>query len=252
MIRAVLFDLGGTLHVSSAGAERKVWFARRLKSRLSEYGISLEISPEALARRLEENAERYKHEAEQTLRELPPDVVWSEYFLRDMRLSRETLTPIAEELSFLYDYERVCNLRRPHLLSCMEALKADGLRLGVISNILSRSIVPHFLAEYGIAELMECVLTSVGTGIRKPDAAIFREAERCLRLRPEELAYVGDTLSRDVRGVRNAGWRLAIRIKSPGAARRDQGMAELGWRADYEIGDLSEIPAIIRKENEEG
>ena len=252
MIRAVLFDLSGTLHVCSTTAERKIWFAQRLISRLREYGIPLDIAPQALARQLEENAERYKRESEETLRELPPEIVWSDYFLREQRISRETLAPMAEELSFLYDYERVCNLRRPHLLSCMQALKGDGLRLGVISNILSRTIVPHFMAEYGLSEFMECVITSAGTGIRKPDPEIFRIAERRMGLGPDELAYVGDTLSRDVRGVRNAGWRLVIQIYNPNAARRDHGMAEMGYRPDYRAACLSEIPAIIRKENEEG
>ena len=121
--------------------------------------------------------------------------------------------------------------------------------MGLISNIISKSIVPHFVAEYGLSEFMECVLTSAGTGIRKPDPAIFRMAEAALGLKPEELAYVGDTLSRDVRGTRAAGWRLAIQIYSPGAARRDAGMAELGYRADYNIADLMEIPGIIVREN---
>ncbi|MDO5327762.1 MAG: HAD family hydrolase [Clostridia bacterium] len=249
MIKAVLFDLGGTLHVCSSSEDRKLWFAGRLISRLGEYGVSLDISSQALARQLEANAERYKHEAEATMRELPPVEVWNDYYLREQHLGRETLEPIAEELSFLYDYERVCNLRRPHLISCMQALKSDGLRLGVISNILARSIVPHFMAEYGLEEYMEVVLTSAGTGIRKPDPAIFRLAEEKMNLKPEEMAYVGDTLSRDVRGVRNAGWKLIIRIDSPNAARRDKGLAEMGWRADYEIQDLGEIPAIIQKEN---
>ncbi|MBQ6255162.1 MAG: HAD family hydrolase, partial [Clostridia bacterium] len=252
MIKAVLFDLGGTLHVCSNSEDRKLWFAGRLISRLGEYGVSLDISPQALARQLEANAERYKHEAEATMRELPPVEVWNDYYLREQHLGRETLEPIAEELSFLYDYERVCNLRRPHLISCMQALKSDGLRLGVISNILARSIVPHFMAEYGLDGYMECVLTSAGTGIRKPDAGIFRLAEAQMGLSPEELAYVGDTLSRDVRGVRNAGWRLAIQIYSPNAARRDKGLAEMGYKPDYSITGLMEIPGIIHTVNEEG
>ena len=59
-------------------------------------------------------------------------------------------------------------------------------------------------------------------------------------------------LSRDVRGVRNAGWRLAIQIYSPNAAKRDTGLAEMGYKSDYNITDLMEIPGIIRKVNEEG
>ena len=252
MIRAVLFDLGGTLHVCSTTEERKLWFARRLLSRLSEYGIRLDLSERELSEQLQVNAERSKREAEESLRELPPEVVWNDYYLREQALGRDTLKPIAEELSFLYDYERVCNMRRPHLIACMDALRADGLRLGVISNILSRSVVPHFMAEYDLASRMECVFTSAGTGIRKPDAAIFRLAEERMGLSPDEMAYVGDTLSRDVRGVRGAGWRLAIQIYSPTAAKRDRGMAELGYKADHNITDLMEIPGIIRKVNEEG
>ncbi len=252
LIRAVLFDLGGTVHLCSTTRERKLWFAERLLSRLSEYGILLDVSPALLSEQLEKNAELYKHTAEETMRELPPETVWREYYLRDHHLTHEQLAPIAEELSFLYDYERVCNLRRPHLISCLEELKRDGLRLGMISNILSRSIVPHFLAEYGIDKYMECVLTSASTGIRKPDAGIFRMAEQVMGLTPDEMAYVGDTLSRDVRGVRNARWRLAIRIPSPNAARRDKGMEELGYKPDHTVTDLAEIPGIIRRENEEG
>ena len=250
MIRAVLFDLGGTLHLCSTNEKRKIWFAERVISRLAEYGIPLEISAEALSAQLQRNAEIYKQDAEESLREQPPERVWNDYFLREQALGRETLAPMAEELSFLYDYERVCNLRRPHLISTMEELRGMGIRTGVISNILSRTIVPHMMAEYGLEPYMECVLTSAGTGIRKPDPGIFRMAEKAMSLAPEEMAYVGDTLSRDVRGVRNAGWRTVIQIYSPNAARRDVGMAEMGYRADWNITDLGEIPGIIRKENE--
>jgi len=249
MIRAVLFDLGGTLHLCTTDEERKIWFARRVIHRLGEYGIVLDCSPEELSAQLQKNAEIYKRQAEATLRELPPAVVWNDYYLREQHLGREALADVAEELSFLYDYERVCNLRRPHLVSTLQALREMGIRMGLISNILSRTVVPHFVAEYGLSEFFECVLTSAGTGIRKPDPAIFRLAEEQMHLDPRETAYVGDTLSRDVRGVRNAAWRLAIQIYSPGAARRDAGLAEMGFRADYNITDLSEIPDIIRREN---
>ena len=249
MIRAVVFDLGGTLHLCTNSEDRKLWFARRLIGRLGEYGIELDIGPEALAAQLDENAALYKRDVEASLRELDPVVIWNDYYLRQQKLGRDVLAPMAEELCFLYDYERVCNLRRPHLIECMEALRANGLRMGLISNIISRTIVPHFVAEYGLEDYMECVITSAGTGIRKPDPAIFRLAEQQLGLEPRELAYVGDTLSRDVRGTRAAGWRLAIQIFSPSAARRDAGMAELGYKANYNITDLMQIPDIIAREN---
>ena len=249
MIRAVLFDLGGTLHTADSPAGRDVWFARRLLERLGDYRIALEEEPEALAGRLHTNAEDYKHWSERALRELPMAEIWSDYYLRGYGVSRERLEPIAEELSFLYDYERVRVLRRPHLRETMDALRAMGLRLGVISNIISTSVVPHFLREYGIDRYMDCQVLSSTAGARKPSAEIFRVAERELGLGPDELAYVGDTLSRDVMGVRNAGWRLMIQIQSSAGARRDKGLEGL-VKPDYLIRDLMEIPAIIAKEND--
>ena len=249
MIKAVLFDLGGTLHRGSVPPGRDIWFARRIIDRLWDYGIKLPVSPEDFAVSLPVNAEEYKAHSEKTLREYPAARIWSEYYLQGMGISEEQLGPMAEELGFLYDYERPMVMRRPHLKQTMETLKGMGLKLGIISNIISRSVVPHFLAEYGILDLMDCVVTSAGTGIRKPSPEIFRIAEKQLDLKPEELCYVGDTISRDVIGTRNAGWKLMIRISEPNTAHRDKGLENSGYEPDYKISDLSEIPAIIETEN---
>ena len=184
------------------------------------------------------------------MRELPPPEIWNDWYLRDWDIGRERLGPIAEELSFLYDYERMRVIRRPYIKETLDALRAQGMRLGLISNIISLSVAPHFLEEYGVRNYMDCIVLSSATGIRKPSADIFRAAERELGLGPEELAYVGDTLSRDVMGTRNAGWRLMIQIKNPGAARRDKGLEHSGLKPDYLVEGLEEIPKIIRKVNE--
>ena len=250
MIQAVLFDLGGTLHTSDSPAGWDVRYAARLLERLADYGIRLELSPDALALMLKTNCEAYKHHTEQILRELPAAEIWSDYYLRGLGVSREALEPIAEELSFRYDYDRTRVIRRPHLKQTIDALRDMGIRMGLISNIISTSVAPHFLAEYGIEDAMECVVLSSVPGIRKPDPEIFRVAERAMNLKPEQLAYVGDTLSRDVRGVRNAGWRCMIQIRNPAIAHRDKGLENSGLVPDYLIDDLAEIPAIIQKENQ--
>ena len=247
MIKAVLFDLGGTLHKSSSPPGRDLWFAQRLIERFSDYGIKLEGGAELLAGRLAINSEVYKHESEVTLQELPSAQIWSDYYLREYGLERERIEPFAEELSFLYDYERPCVMRREHLKETMMELKAMGLHLGVISNIISRSVVRHFLAEYGIEALMDCVITSAETGIRKPSPEIFRIAEKTMGLKPEELCYVGDTISRDVIGTRNAGWAMMIQIRNPSIAHRDAGLEHSGYMPDALIEDLAEIPSILKR-----
>lgn len=249
MIQAIFFDVGGTLHTADSPPGRDLWFAGRLLDRLVDYGIVLDTTPQELSQRLKVNGERYKRASEQSLRELSTPEIWSGWYLQEYGIPAERLAPLTEELSFLYDYERVRIMRRPGLTETMEKLRTMGLRLGIISNVISTSAVPHFLREYGLDHYMEAVILSSVTGVRKPSPNIFWAAERAMGLGPEELAYVGDTISRDVRGARAAGWRLMIQIDNPAAAHRDVGLESGPNQPDYRIRSLDEIPAIIQREN---
>ncbi|MCL2671424.1 MAG: HAD family hydrolase [Clostridiales bacterium] len=245
MLKVVLFDIGGTLHTVHNNHALRVAFAQRLITRLADYDIHLNTTAELLAALLYANAERYKHWSESSRVELPQARIWNEYYLRAFHIGEEWLAPIAEELSFLYDYARVRNLRRPRVLETMQELSDMGLRLGIISNIISTSFVPQVLREYGIEKYMECVVMSSEAGWRKPDARIFEIAMEQLGVRAEEVAYVGDTISRDVLGARNAGLALMIQIRNPAIAHRDAKFRENAPTPDYLIDELNEIPDLI-------
>lgn len=250
MITTLLFDLGGTLHTTRTSPELHLAFAKRLIDRLGEYGITIDSSPEELGAYLKEQGDAYKRSTEVSMLELPQARVWNEFYLARYHIGEEKLAPIAEELSFLYDYDRVRNMRRPHLKETMEELHAMGIRLGIISNIISFSVVPHLLMEYGIDHLMEVVVTSSGAVYRKPDRRIFDYTLEKLGVTPEETGYVGDTVSRDVRGTRNAGLGLCIQIDNPSLAAREAAMRQSDWPdPDYYIYDFADIPGIIRKIN---
>ncbi len=249
MIKAVLFDLGGTIHTSQADEARTLRYAEAMIDRLADYGIEIPDTPQGFLEKLNEGAVRYKRSSEKTLREERPVDIWSEYYLKAYGISKEALAPCAEELSFRYDYDRSKIMRRPHLKETMTELSGMGLKLGMISNIISESVVPHFLMEYGIYHDMDVILTSAETGIRKPDPGIFRIAEEKLGLTPDELAYVGDTISRDIIGTRNAGWKVMIQIPSGRAVDGILGFDGSEWKPDYTVTDLAEIPAIIRAVN---
>ena len=245
MINAVLFDIGGTLHTVTNNETLRTAFARRLRERLADYGIHIHGEDFEISRVLHENAEAYKHFSEDTLEEIPAARIWNEFYLKEEQIGEAALSPIAEELSFLYDYERVRNMRRPHVVETMRSLKEMGLRLGVVSNIISKSFVPHILNEYGIADYMDCVVLSSETGIRKPHPGAFEPALRQLCLAPERVAYVGDTISRDVRGARNANLGLMILIRNAAIAHRDAGLENSGYEPDAKITDLLEIPSVV-------
>lgn len=246
MLKAVLFDIGGTLHTVQNNSALRQAFAKRLIDRLSVYDIHLDTTPALLSDILHDNAEAYKHWSEESKAELPPVRIWNEYYLKDFHIGEEALSPIAEELSFLYDYARVCNKRRPYIKETVSALSDMGLRQGIISNIISTSFVPHILREYGIHRAMECVVMSSEAGCRKPDPRIFQIAMEQLGVCAEETAYVGDTISRDVLGARNAGLRLMIQIHNPVIAHRDAHLNKDAHLPDHYIYELNEIPDIVR------
>ena len=96
----------------------------------------------------------------------------------------------------------------------------DGYRLAIISNVMSTTYIPHFLRENGISEFFEDIQMSSLCRIRKPRPEIFGRSLAALGLTKEEVVYVGDTISRDIRGARAAGWPV-IQIDNPAAYHRD-------------------------------
>lgn len=248
-INVVLFDVGGTLHTVTNNETLRTSFAKRLRVRLADYGIILSGEDREIGLRLHENAEAYKHYSEQTLVELPQATIWNTFYLKDYHIGEDKLAPIAEELSFLYDYERVRNLRRPGLPETLETLKNMGIRMGVVSNIISTSFVPHILKEYGIDQYMDCIVMSSQTGVRKPDPAAFEPALKLLGAKRENTAYVGDTLSRDVLGAKNAELALMIQIHNPSVAHRDKHLIGSELKPECYIYEFTEIPDRISAYN---
>ena len=250
MITTLLFDLGGTLHSVIRKEDSMVRYAERLIRRLSDYGIVLDTTPERLAVSLHENAEAYKHLSERTLTELPEAKIWNEHYLREFQIGEERLAPIAEELSFQYDYDRLTMMRKPRLKETIEELHRMGIRMGIVSNIISTSLVPHMLNEYGIAQYMECIVMSSETGIRKPDPRIFAIALERMGVTAAETGYVGDTISRDVLGAKNAHLGLVVRLNNPSIAHRDAAFQGADApQADFVIHELYELPEILRSVN---
>ncbi len=246
MIDTVLFDIGGTLLTARTSPERLVNHARYLIFRLSENGIVIDTPPEKFASLLHENAEEYKHWGERTCRELPSIRVWNEFFLKDYCIGEKKLAPLVEEFSFTYDYIRLENKPREGLKEMSERLTSMGIKLGIITNTISKSFAAHILKEYEVDHYYQDIVTSSECGIRKPDPKVFDYAMEHIGSTRETTCYVGDTISRDVLGARNAKLAMAIKINNPSVAHRDvdfQGPDAPG--PDYTIDKLDEIPQII-------
>ncbi len=242
-VRAVIFDLGGTLENVDYDDELRAAAAGDLQRLLRAAGLDPHLPTPELAATIRAGMRAYTDWREAHEVELPPERVWAEYLLPDHGLSREKLAAAAEELTFFYETHYFRRSLRPEAPAALAALAADGRRLAVISNIMSRGIVPRKLAEYGIAGYFDPILTSSVFGWRKPNERIFLECARRLGLPPAQCAYVGDTISRDVSGARRAGYGLAIQIKSFLTARADRETDVAP--PDAVVGDLREVAAVV-------
>lgn len=245
MIRAVWFDVGGTLHTQQGTPENDVAYAEEVFGLLKAHGIETTQKPMELLEHINTGAKAYKAFSEAELIELPTDEIWGKYILANFDIPHEKMQGLGEDLSYMYDRRRKVITQREGLPETLAALKDEGYRLGIISNIMSRTFVPGILREYGIADYFEHVVQSSEHGIRKPRRELFDEAARQMRLAAPELAYVGDTISRDVRGAKNAGWEMMIQIDNPLIYAKDSQYRDCGVSADCHITMLSEIPDIL-------
>jgi len=85
----------------------------------------------------------------------------------------------------------------------LDALRARGLALGVVSNADGR--VEADLVRAGLRGRFATVVDSHVVGVEKPDPAIFHLALAHMDAEPATTLYVGDVFSIDVLGARSAG-----------------------------------------------
>jgi HAD superfamily hydrolase (TIGR01662 family) len=91
-------------------------------------------------------------------------------------------------------------------LPALAALRAHGLRLGLVSN--GQRDLEEF-AEHHELDVDVCV-GSMHHGYVKPHASIFEAALEALGVEPAEAAMVGDSTEDDIEGARALGMRAVL------------------------------------------
>ena len=85
----------------------------------------------------------------------------------------------------------------------LAGLRDRGLRLVCLSNW--DVSLTDVLERVGLLDLLDGVVTSAGTGARKPDPAIFERALELAGCTASEALHVGDSTAEDVAGAQAAG-----------------------------------------------
>jgi putative hydrolase of the HAD superfamily len=122
---------------------------------------------------------------------------------------------------------------RPGAIETLTALRARGLRLGVISNTIQPARhMDDGLVLRGLAEYFPVRIYSSAARFAKPHPAIFHAALDALGVEPEAAAYVGDRLHADVAGAQGVGMKgilieVAHRVEHDPAIKPDARIEEL-------------------------
>ena len=247
-IQAVIWDMGGTLEDVYYDEAIRQEATRDLHELLAGWGLDPGLDLAALHSAVQSGMKAYQAWREETEVELPPERVWAEYLLPHRGLPQERLAAAAEDLTFFYETHYQVRRLRPEAPAVLEALHRAGYCQSIISNVISRRVVPVKLDEYGIAHYFDPVVTSSSFGWRKPNVRIFHQATRLMGLPPAACAYVGDTVSRDVLGARQAGYGLAIQIESFLTAQVDRAID--GVQPDAVIHNLMEVVSLVTPNGE--
>lgn len=128
---------------------------------------------------------------------------------------------------------------QPGVIAAITALRARGLRLGVISSAVHHPFLDWTLERFGIADAFGTIVTSASCGFYKTRPEIYHAALAGLGVAAAETVHVGDSYRFDVQGAHRAGLR-AIWYASTEAA-----LAQAENEADATVSDLATLPAII-------
>lgn len=205
VVRAVLFDFGGTLYdyATLEAAERE-----SLVELAGWAGI--DAQPDAVQRAHREAMRR-------AFRSYLP----RRFFLhRD--LFRDAVVGMLEDLGASVDGAILDRYRaaqwerhardfalREGVTDTLNALRARGLHLGIVSNIDDDQLA-HLLQLAAIAPHFDSIISSEQVQSCKPDAIIFAAAVRRAGCASAEALFVGDALAQDIAGANQAGLQSVL------------------------------------------
>jgi 2-haloalkanoic acid dehalogenase type II len=201
-IKAVLFDLGGTLV--------KTWTPEMTyRSLLSSFGI--DRSTEAIREAIELVEKEFE---ESNFGSEYGKVSYTQYWdrwdaevLKHLGIPRSQI-PANEVLAKWWKYA-AC-VAYPDAKDSLERLRQMGVRVGLVSNAYEEDIDP-ILSKANLAKRLFDVVVGVNTIKKaKPQPDIFRYALAKLDVKPKETVFVGDHVDNDYRGARAVGIRALL------------------------------------------
>lgn len=133
----------------------------------------------------------------------------------------------------------------PDARALLEALRAAGVRMGVITAGLQVKQAEK-LIRTGILPFLDpaAVFFSDQMGVSKPNPKIYAKACRALGLAPARVLYIGDRPAHDVAPARAAGLKTCLYRGAAGKYARESGAVA----PDHDMKDLRDMLPVLREQ----
>ncbi|WP_250027800.1 HAD family hydrolase [Paractinoplanes maris] len=227
-MRAIVFDFFGTLTDPAAEAHRRTSFA----GTAAALGIPLAAFWEAMAQSFPDRIVGRYGDTRQTLLTVARHC-GAEPGEAELEAAVAAQTAGAERV----------RRPRPGALDLLDSLRAEGLRLGLISDCSSELVEAWPSTPY--APRLDAAVFSWQEGYRKPDPRLYATVAERLGVAAVDCWFVGDGGSREHDGARRAGMRpvLVTNAGYPGvdALRSDPD----SYRPALAIDELADLPALL-------
>ena len=207
-IDAIFLDIGNTLRILIKEEPYRAEARQKIAAL-----VGTNQPPQAFSEELDRRYKEYRKWAFEHLIEASEEELWTRWLAPEF--PAQHIAPLAHELTYQF---RQSMGRRVMADGCKEViheLHRRGYTLGIISNVITTSEIPDWLAAENLSRYFKSVLLSSTFGRRKPDPSIYLEAARRAEVAPAKCAYVGDNFSRDVAGTRAAGFGMVIILPDP-------------------------------------
>ncbi len=220
MIRAILFDLDGTL------LDRQTLVRNLIEDQYFRFSAQLSHVTEEDYSELFADLDQRGH--------TPKPLV---YELMRNRLGFGTLP---EQLAndYFAQYGRFC-VGFPEMTETLATLKECQYKLGLVTNGAT-ALQSSAIHALHLGPVFDSIVISESVGVRKPDAEIFHLSLKSVGVEPAEAVFVGDHPEVDIGGAQRAGMRAIWK--------RDEYFGSCP-NADAVIEELCELPDALDRLN---